>query len=264
MLREFKGIVLDLDGCIYLGDAPIPGALEAVRKLRTRGKKLLFLTNNATKTPAQYVKKLRSMGVTVHLEEILTSATATAQYISRKFGPSTVYAIGERALFEALHDAGHKTVKERNSKKAGFVVVGLDFGFTYQKIAASLRAIAAGAKFLATNTDRNLPVENGFEPGAGALVSAISTAAGVEPIVIGKPSRYILEIAMEKLGTPIEKTVIVGDRPETDIEAGNSIGAFTVLVLSGSTKEEDLVGIKNQRHKPKLTLPTISNLADLT
>ena len=257
MLKDYVAFIFDLDGCIYRGNTVIPGAAEKIEELRKLGKKVLFLTNNATKTPKEYVDKLTGMGIDTNPKEILTSATATALYLAKNFGKASIFPVGERGLIVELQRAGHRIIDVNKLGEAEFVVACLDFSFTYAKMKAACQAIFAGAKFVATNTDPNVPVEGGYMPGAGAIVSAISTATGVKPLVIGKPSRHIVEIALERLGVRASQTVIVGDRLDTDVQSGKMVGAFTILVLSGATSLEKA---KETKLKPDLILPSISHI----
>jgi 4-nitrophenyl phosphatase len=257
MLKDYVAYIFDLDGCIYRGNTVITGAAEKIGGLRKLGKKILFLTNNATKTPEEYVDKLTGMGIDTNPKEILTSATATALYLAKNFGKASIFPVGERGLIVELQRAGHRIINVNKSGEVEFVVACLDFSFTYAKMKAACQAIFAGAKFVATNADPNVPVEGGYMPGAGAIVSAISTATGVKPLVIGKPSRHIVEIALERLGVRANRTVIVGDRLDTDVQSGKMVGAFTILVLSGATSPEKA---KKTKLKPDLILPSISHI----
>ncbi|NHV60983.1 MAG: HAD-IIA family hydrolase [Candidatus Verstraetearchaeota archaeon] len=231
-IRGIRGFLIDLDGCVYRGDTLIEGSDVAIKALKGSGRKVLYLTNNSTKTPQEYAMKLRRLGVDADPAEILTSAVATAAYMCR-FERSLCYVIGEEALRSALAQEGFTIVEEGNEGRAKYVVCGLDRGLTYGKLAAACAAVQRGAKFIATNTDPNLPVEGGYLPGAGSIVGAVRIATGVRPIVVGKPSRYIMEIALERLGLNKEKVAIVGDRIDIDVKAGKVAGIYTVLVSSG-------------------------------
>jgi len=227
-----KGLIVDLDGSVYIGDKPISGALEALEELRSKGIKVLFLTNNATKTPQEYLEKLESMGIKASIQEILTSSVIAASYIRRVRGPSKVFVVGTKALEEVLRSHGHEVVPSNSD----VVVVGLDFNFDYQKLARASREIRRGAKFLATNTDATLPLEDGVMPGAGSIVKAIEVASGVRPLVVGKPSRIAMREALTRLKLRPSEVLVIGDRPETDIKMGRRFNCLTALVLSGVAK----------------------------
>jgi len=259
-LKEFEAFVFDLDGCIYVGKRVVPGAPSLVERLRNLNKRVLFVTNNATKTPEGFASKLRGLGIKASGDDVLTSATATAVFMFEKFGSCHILPIGGRGLTDELQKHGHRIVGISRLDRADSVVACLDFQFTYKKLHAASSAILKGNRFIATNVDPVVPVEDGFLPGAGAIVSAISTATNKEPYVVGKPSRHILDLAFKKLGVSPEETVIAGDRLDTDIKGGNDAGAFTVLVLSGATKAEKLQNVCDPRFTPKLTLEDVGHM----
>jgi len=263
MLRDFRVFIFDLDGCIYRGNVPIPGAADTIAHLRKLGKKILFLTNNATRTPEQYVEKLRGMKIDADVDDVLTSATATAIFLSKKYGKVTVFPVGGRGLVQELEKIGHRIVNAHKIKEADFVVVCLDPEFTYEKLDLACQAIFSGAKLVATNIDPTIPVEGGFRPGAGAIVAAVSAATGAKPEIVGKPFKHIIEIALDRLGIAAGETVFVGDRLDTDIQAGKEVGGFTILVLSGSTKMEAAEKVDDPKQKPDLILPDISHIQRL-
>jgi len=263
MLKEFRAFIFDLDGCIYRGNIPIPGAAETIAYLRRSGKKILFLTNNATRTPEHYVEKLKEMKVDASVNDVLTSATATAIFLSKKYGDVAVYPVGGQGLIQELEKIGHKVVGAHEIRKADFVVACLDLTFTYEKLDLACQAIFSGARFVATNIDPTVPVEQGFKPGAGAIVAAISAATGAKPEIIGKPFTHIVKIGLDRLRTAASETVFVGDRLDTDVQAGKEVGGFTILVLSGSTKKEAAEKIDESKQKPDLILPDISHIRQL-
>jgi len=259
LLRDKKGFIFDLDGCIYLGNRPIEGASETVSMLREAGKKILFLTNNSTKTAQEYVDKLAGMGIKAIKGEILTSSAATAVYLKR-IGPGECFVLGGRGLVQALREEGFSVIEGNESKRARYVVCGLDVHLTYEKLAAACYAIQNGAKFIATNMDPRLPLEGGYVPGAGSIVEAVATATGVRPTVIGKPSRRIMGIALRAMGLDSSEVVMVGDTLKIDILAAKRSGITGVLVLSGSTKEEDL---ERSRIVPDAVIPSVAELQKL-
>lgn len=255
---DCDAFIIDLDGCIYRGDKAIGGAAEAVDAIRAKGKRLLFLTNNSTKTPSEYSKKLSSFGIMADRREFLTSSIATAQYL-KKLGTGRCYVIGQDGLLSALEEGGFKLLDETHSSEADYVVCGLDMGLTYAKISAACFAIQAGAKFIATNPDPNLPVEGGYLPGAGSIMKAIQTATGRKPIIIGKPSRIIMDIALEILKCPPRRAMIVGDTLKMDILAGKKAGILTALVLTGSTT---IMQVKRSKIKPDFIWEGIHELCN--
>lgn len=232
-----RTFVFDLDGVIYRGDQPLPGAAETINNLRQLGHQVYFFTNNATQTRKTYVDKLTSMGIPVDKDHIMTSAYASALYLaSRGAEGKKVYVVGEQGLRDELKKVGMLLVDCSSPQDVDFVVSGLDRKFTYEKLTCAQQAILHGAEFIAANRDATFPLENGLVvPGSGALVAAIETASGTKPLLIGKPETTAMEELLEMAGASSSDAVIVGDRLDTDILAGKKIGAITVLVLTGIT-----------------------------
>jgi len=200
----------------------------------------MLATNNSMATAAEYVKKLAGMGIETPEAAILTSAMATRDYLIETLpADAEILVIGMPALRDQLfRDTNFQAVQFGESVPAA-VVVGLDKGFTYEKLVLAHDAIRAGARFVATNADATLPTEKGLTPGCGSIVAAIATASGVLPVVIGKPQPLILEMALHRLGVNPDEAVMVGDRLDTDILAGQRAGMLTLLVLTGvSTRDE--------------------------
>lgn len=229
-----------MDGVIWKGDAPI-GDLPAIfKRIRERGLKFVFATNNGTKTPEEYQNRLAELGVEIETEQMVTSALGIAFMLSQKFPRGTkIFMIGEDGIRVALEEKGFEILAAENAPEAQAVVMGIDRGITFQKVAEATLLVRAGIPFYTTNTDRTFPTPRGEIPGSGSWLSVITSATGVEPIVAGKPFPYLMELALEKLGTKKEETLVVGDRLETDIAAGQSVGCPTAFVLSGVSKLEE-------------------------
>lgn len=235
-MREYKSIsniqylVVDLDGVLYRGDEVIPGAREFVEFLRGRGIGFVLATNNSTRTPQQYVEKLAGMGIGIQADEVLTSALATADYLKSVAPPGArLFVVGQDGLWAALRQAGFELVESG----AEYVVVGMDFSATYERMAEATLQIRAGAQFIGTNPDKTFPSERGIVPGNGALLAFLEAATGVTPTVIGKPETAMLEQALARMNASAATTAMLGDRLETDILAGKRAGLATLLVLSG-------------------------------
>jgi len=256
---DFDAFILDLDGCIYSGDSLIPGSERAVSSLRANGKKILFLTNNSTNTSQGFSEKLKGLGIHVPPQSILTSAVATAIYM-RRLQRGKVFVVGESGLKNALAAEGFEVVDEGGASKAKYVVSGLDRTLTYRKTAAACSAIRGGAKYIATNEDPVFPSEGGLLPGAGSIACMIATATGRRPLVIGKPSKRMVEMGLEMLGTHRERTAMVGDTLDLDVKAAKRAGLFSILVLTGVSRRAD---VERSRVKPDLILESVSNLSDL-
>lgn len=247
--------ILDLDGVVYHGKTVIPGAVESIGRLRDKGSRVIFLTNNATRTREAIAQRLEDMGISCSAGDVISSAYAASVYIKEQYGPSKIYPVGEQGLVDELERAGH--LISGQNQKADFVVAGLDRQFTYEKLTQALDLLNNGAGFIATNTDAMLPTEHGFLPGAGSMVAAIEAASGKEPFVIGKPEQPIMDVLLREYGLDCNECTVVGDRLETDILAGERAGMQTVLVLTGASGIED---IESSGIKPDTILDSIADL----
>jgi HAD superfamily hydrolase (TIGR01450 family) len=253
----FDGIVCDLDGVVYRGDQALPGAADAVTRLRSNGVRLLFCTNNSYPTVQSYVAKLGGFGIDVSPDDLLTSATVAAELLAGEtFGGRPAFVVGGPGLRAALESVGMKLLGVDEAAGAEVVVVGIDPEFDYRAMEAAARAVRAGARFVATNDDATYPVAEGFRPGAGAILASIEVASGVAAEVMGKPHAPMMEAAARRLAG-CERIAIVGDRPETDLAGGRSRGWTTVLVLTGVTSPAD---VENVEPKPDLVLASLADL----
>jgi HAD superfamily hydrolase (TIGR01457 family) len=230
---EFKCYVIDLDGVVYRGNELIPGVEDKIAKLKERGR-IFFLTNNSTLSAEDYARKLEGFGIRVTEDQIVTSGYAAAVYINRNIQRPRAFVIGEKGLIRELRNQWI----EIGYRNCNVVVVGLDRGFNYAKLALAMRMIQDGAEFIATNTDRQLVSEKGLLPGGGAIVKAVEVASGKTPIVVGKPSDIMAEIILEKIKVKPEEALLIGDRIETDIALGKKVGMKTALVLTGHATRE--------------------------
>lgn len=234
--KEYAGYLIDLDGTMYNGNEKIQEAAAFVERLRKMEKPFLFLTNNSTSSPYDVSDKLKEVSdVTAYPDEIYTSTKATIAYL-KKNNAKKVFVIGESGLKDALTDAGF----ELTTTGADHVVVGLDRKVNYEKFETATLLIKAGAKFIATNPDTNIPTEKGLVPGNGALVGFLETSTQTIATVIGKPEATIMEAALEELSLSKEEVLMVGDNYTTDIQAGIQNDIDTLLVLTGFTAPEDV------------------------
>ena len=214
MLPQPKALLMDLDGVVYRGMTPLPGACEAIPTLRRLGIRFAFVSNNATLTPKQNADKLRAMGVPAAPEDFVTSPLAAASYLRSVASPNaSVCVVGEEGLVRALESAGFRV----DDADPAYVVVGLDRQLTYQRLVAAYRGVQRGAPLIVANLDRALPVDDGLWPGCGAIVAAITTATGATPIVVGKPEPLLLRVALDRLGVAPADAAIVGDQVASDI-----------------------------------------------
>lgn len=235
-LCDIHALIIDMDGVLWRGDDPFPGLVEFFDLLRERSIAFRLATNNASKSPGQYVDKLASMGVEVAASDILTSAVVTAQYIAAIAPGASVYAIGDGTR-QAVLDHG---LCLTNGEEADFVAVGWDPKLTYEKLCEATLLIHAGAKFIGTNPDRTWPSERGLLPGNGAILACLQAATDIEPFIIGKPERAMFDAALAAMGADAAHTAMLGDRLETDILGGRDMGLRTIFVLSGVSDQAEL------------------------
>jgi len=257
---EIATFLLDMDGVLYVGNTPIEGAAKTVAYLRRKGKKLIFMTNNSGSTRHEYVQKLAKMGIAARESDVLTSGYVAMLYLRGRAPRARVYVVGELGLKKEIINGGFKVLTDRRAEEADFVVVGLDRAMSYKRLTAGVRALLAGAELIATNMDATYPTEEGLSPGAGAVVGALSASSGKPPkVVIGKPSPFMIKLALGIVGSRPSKTAIVGDKLSTDILAGKRFGLKTILVLSGVTSKRDIGKIKAEK-MPDLVVPSIKSL----
>ncbi|WP_115863390.1 HAD-IIA family hydrolase [Halorussus litoreus] len=241
-----EGAVVDLDGTFYRGDALIDGADDGVAALRDRGASVLFVTNKAIDRRARYREKLVDLGVPCTLEDLLTSATITADFLAREHPDRAVFVVGEEPLREELR--AEDLAVTSDPEEAGVVVASMDREFDYATLSDALAALDDDTPFVATNPDRTCPVADGEIPDAAGMIGAIEGVTGRElDRVLGKPSATTIEAAMGRVSDATghdradpANCVMVGDRLETDIAMGDRAGMTTVLVLSGVTDRGDL------------------------
>jgi len=255
---SFDALVCDLDGVIYRGARAIPGAVEAIDRLRGRGIKILFCTNNSNSTIQQYMGKLQGLGLDVSEDEVLTSAKVTAGVLqARGFAGKTAIVVGGAGLREALGEVCISVKDDPQVTVADVVVVGFDLGFTYEAMRRAAVAVRRGAALVATNDDASFPAEEELWPGAGAILSSIETACGVRAEVMGKPHPPMMEAAARRLEGS-RAIAVVGDRPDTDLAGGLARGWRTILVLSGVTTTAQAERLENV---PDLVIGSIADLA---
>lgn len=236
MQKNYAGYLIDLDGTMYNGNAKIDEAADFIARLREADKSFLFLTNNSTAHPEDVAMKLEKVsGVQAYPEEVYTSTLATIAYL-KKNNLKRVFVIGEGGLIDALKADAFDLAEEN----VDAVIVGLDRQVTYKDLETATLLIHAGAKFIATNPDTNLPTERGLVPGNGALISFLETATRQKALVVGKPEHIIMDAALEEIGLTKEEVIMVGDNYTTDIQAGIQNDIDTLLVLTGFTTKDDL------------------------
>ncbi len=235
--------VLDMDGTFYLGDRLIEGSLEFLQKVKDTGRRFVFFTNNSSRIPSFYQKKLEKMGCFVDQSEVITSGNVTIAYLQTNYADKKVYLVGTPLLVESFEEAGINLVQE----DPDVVVVGFDTTLTYEKLEKACTYIRNGATFLATHLDINCPTEDGFIPDCGAMCALITKSTGVEPRYLGKPFPETMEMVLKITGCTRDEIVFVGDRLYTDVATGVKNGAKGFLVLTG---EADMKTVEESEVKP--------------
>ena len=238
LIQKTKLYLLDMDGTLYLGDRLFSFTKELLSEIRRTGGKYLFLTNNSSKSVADYVTKLEKMGIPATREDFLTSSQATAYYLNKYYRGKVLYVCGTCSLVRELEEAGFEVSADLD--RAECVVMGFDTELTFQKLwdVSKLLLTKKDLPYIATNPDLVCPTEFGSVPDCGSVCIGIQNATGRTPVVIGKPMALMPQLAMEWWGCTPEETVMAGDRIYTDVKSGLNAGISTILVLSGESTME--------------------------
>jgi HAD superfamily hydrolase (TIGR01450 family) len=248
---DFDGLLIDLDGVVWIGREPVPGSPEALAALLAAGKRIAFVTNNPGKPPAAYAERLRSLGVEVGAERIVTAGVVVARLAGEAAGPrGSAFVIGGAPLKEMVAATGARLLEAEDGREADVVVVSGHRGFDYGELLTAKLALDGGAALFATSHDPTMPMPGGEWPGTGSILAAVETASGRVAEIGGKPEGHLFEMALDVLdrgslvtdGVPKEprdwRVAMIGDRVSSDIEGGRRAGLETILVLSGTTTRE--------------------------
>ncbi|MDQ4500693.1 HAD-IIA family hydrolase [Sinomonas sp. ASV322] len=256
-IDAFDAVLSDLDGVVYAGPHAIPGAPEALRGLASRGVRLGYVTNNASRSPAEVAAHLRELGAPAEENDVVSSAQAGAELLARKVAAgSRVLVTGSAALAHEVEIRGLVPVRSAQDGPVA-VIQGFSPDLGWRDLAEASYAVAAGAVWVATNTDWSIPQARGMAPGNGTLVHAVRAATGKEPLVAGKPEAPLFLAAAERLGA--KRPVVVGDRLDTDILGGNRAGFATAAVLTGVDTPETILAARTAE-RPGYILATLSDL----
>lgn len=235
-----RGLILDLDGVLLRGREAIPGAAAAVQALKRRGLRVVCCTNENWRPAAARAADLAALGIPITPAEFISGGVVAARVVAAEFPGRRVLAVGGPGLLEPLQERGVSLIGFDRAAAAEVVVMGLDKSFDYHRLDAVAQSIWRGARFLATNYDARLPVEQGFIPETGPMVKAVAYATGVEPVILGKPSHWAASTCLHALGLSADEVVVVGDQVRQDVAMARAAGMRAVLVLSGSTRAVDL------------------------
>ena len=238
-MTTYEAAILDVDGTIVRGERLLEGATEGLRSLEDAGLSRLLFSNNPTRGAAHYRERVGTHGIEVEPENVLTSATVTAEHLASTHDDDAVYLVGEDRLAAILQEAGLEVTTDPTA--ADLVVGSIDRAFTYDNLGAALEALERDVPFYGTDPDVTIPTDDGTMPGSGAVLAAMAAVAGREPdAVLGKPSPVAAEAAMARLEADPANTLVVGDRLDTDVALGKRAGMTTALVLTGVTTRADL------------------------
>jgi HAD superfamily hydrolase (TIGR01450 family) len=238
LLDRYEHIVLDLDGCVWVGDSTTRGAPEAVAQLRAAGKSIAFVTNDSRRSPEEYVRKLWSLGMRASLEEVVTVGAAI-QHVLVDRGPGTgAYVIGSPAIFRHVVDAGRKIVNGTDLEAmADIVVVAGHDELRFSDLSGAIQAVLGGAEMIAAGRDRTYPTEDGLSPGTGAVVAALEYATGRSATIVGKPDPQLFRTALDRMGEG--RALVVGDRLDADLAGAAAIELDAAIVLTGVTSRPE-------------------------
>ena len=250
MATRCDGFIFDLDGTVYLGEAALPGSVEGISELRRLGKRVLFVSNKPLEPRTAYAAKLTKLGIPTRTEDVITSAYVLGHHLAHHQPNLRYYVIGEANLRTELRGHGLTILEELDDQDPkevidplgiDAVVVAFDRTLDYRKLNTAYQALMQGAFFYATNADKTCPMPGGAIPDAGGTIAALETITGRRlQLLAGKPSTLTMSVALEKLGLPPERCMMVGDRLETDIAMGQQAGMLTAVTLTGVSKREDV------------------------
>ena len=259
-LKNVKLYLLDMDGTIYLDNDLFDGTIDFLNKVKSKGGRYLFLTNNSSKSTEAYVNKLRKIGINANPEDFLTSTDATILYLNNNYKGKKFYCFGTKSFFEQLEKGGIKVTTEPDEDVFG-IVMGNDSELTFKKLDDTCRMLSKRADmvYIATNPDWVCPTSYGYVPDCGCVADMIKRATGREPLFIGKPKPEMILLALQNYGYEKCDAVMVGDRVYTDIASGYNAGIDTVFVLSGEGTVEDAT---NTETKPTYIMKNIRELCE--
>ena len=238
-VRPYDHVLLDLDGCVWVGDEPIPGAVDAVAALREAGKAVLFLTNDVRQPPEGFVRKLWRLGFQASLDEVMSVGAAVQFALVERNSRGTAYVVGSQALVDHVAEAGLRIVNNTEfATRADVVVVGGHDHLVFEELKLATQAVLRGAELIGATRDASFPMPDGQWPGTGAVLAAIETATGSRAAaIIGKPEAPMYTAARDRLGPG--RTLAVGDRLDIDVAGARRAGLDSALVLTGGTTRQE-------------------------
>jgi HAD superfamily hydrolase (TIGR01450 family) len=238
LLAAYDHVLLDLDGCVWVQDALVPGCAEALAGLRAAGKALSFLTNDARRSPEEYVRKLWSLGLQASLEEVVTVGSAIQYVLAERRQGTSAYVIGSAAIFRHVADAGCRIVNGTDrASEAEVVVVASHDEFAFAELRTATQAVLRGAEMIAAGRDRTFPAADGPWPGTGSIVAALEYATERTARSVGKPDPLIFETALDRVAP--SRGLMIGDRLDSDLAGAAAAGLDGAIVLTGVTTRDE-------------------------
>ena len=238
LLQRYDQVILDLDGCVWIGDRQVDGSVAAVAALREAGKRVAFVTNNSWHPGEEHVTRLWSLGIQASLADVVTVGGAMQHLLAETRSGRTAFVIGRESLRRHVADAGLKVLNGTDlASRVDVVVVGGTDDVDYDDLRNATLAVRRGAELLGTARDPTLPMPDGFWPGTGAILAAVETASESTALIVGKPKPQLFLTALDRLGEG--RTLVVGDRLDSDVAAAAAAGLDAALVLSGGATAED-------------------------
>lgn len=258
-LKDIRLYLFDMDGTLYLGDRLYGFTRELLEVIRKNGGRYLFMTNNSSKSVEDYIRKLEKLGIAADREDFITSSQATAYYLHKHHQGQRLYVCGTESLKKELRREGFSLTEQVEDTQC--IVMGFDTELTFRKLqdVSYLLSTRPEIPYIATNPDLVCPTEFGSVPDCGSVCQMLNNVSGRLPIVIGKPSALMPQLAMEKWGVAGKQTCVIGDRIYTDIRSGLNAGTLTILVLSGETTQAIL---EASSHKPHWVLESAGEIRD--
>jgi glycerol-1-phosphatase len=256
-VEPYEQLILDLDGCVWVGSEATPGAPEAVEALRSSGRRVVFVTNDPRRSAEDYVAKLWSVGIRASLADVVTVGGATQHLLHDRFSGRTAFVIGTDAMRRHAADAGLRVMNGTDlASRADVVVVAGTDHLDLDDLRLATQALRRGAELVATSRDPVYPSAEGLVPGTGALVAAVEYASGAAATIVGKPEPGLFRTALDRLGEG--RTLVVGDRLDADVAAAAKVGLDAALVLTGGTTREEADAASDPR--PRFVADTLADL----
>ena len=258
LFSGIEGALIDLDGTVFQGKELIEGTKEAISAIQKSGRRIVYLSNRGNHSRNAGLLKLREHGIDVEKEDIIFSSTVTSRFIKKHYPHAQVWILGNSGLIEEMEE--HQVKLAKRPEDADFVVITLHDEINYSELNDAFRATSAGARIIATNSDKTYPDENGPAIDVAGFIGAIESATGQKTeLVIGKPSCFMVEAALDQIGLEAEQCMVIGDSLGTDISMGNMQGMRTVLVLTGNTTST-MVDQAATRSKPDYVFQSLADL----